>query len=571
MKGDGNGSLYPRMRRFIHVIALLVLESTLALAPERRTSRLSRIITQQPAKQYRRLADDASNELVRYREVAADRPTETLTDIPPSATAPQKPKIVVLGASGKVGRLVVRQLLESNLDATIVAFCRDYDKACRVLYDDLLVLASNPMKRGPKLEIVHGDLVAPEELPGYRDKEYDNWLERAESAAKFFKTSVSDYDDDDEVDSSNEALEDAIRGCTAIISCVGSVRPTNIWTDLLSRPFLRLLRKDVSSWCNDCRHPFYVHFASTRKALAFAEREQLRREAAAADADDTTKPSTPVPRIRFVRISDLCVAQQPWHLIPVLTNAMHSMVFRYQDMAEKILEASNVIETVVLRPGDLVDEERDVNTTSLQVGVDGSVPGPARVGRDDVAALAVAAALFDSQRTTSEDDKSDSDPAFHYTLAARWAGQNLDPYPAQGVMSDGLPTAQLCLQSALRTIGRQEKRERRHQKKKEQAYPESILRFARSLPTVNRKSKPYGICVAIPVYLMLSMMAKSFFLAALPYVPGRSWMIPMMNRATNILAAFGALVLRHAISMTSRLPTVLSWLPSRASQKYISF
>lgn len=26
------------------------------------------------------------------------------------------------------GRLVVRQLLESNLDATIVAFVRDYDK-----------------------------------------------------------------------------------------------------------------------------------------------------------------------------------------------------------------------------------------------------------------------------------------------------------------------------------------------------------------------------------------------------------------------------------------------------------
>ena len=45
----------------------------------------------------------------------------------------------------------------------------------------------------------------------------------------------------------------------------------------------------------------------------------------------------------------------------------------------------------------LADDERDVSTTTLQVSVDGHVPEPARVGGEDVAALAVEAALFDSK------------------------------------------------------------------------------------------------------------------------------------------------------------------------------
>jgi hypothetical protein len=62
------------------------------------------------------------------RRLSTDRPTLSRTEVVGPPIVPSKPKIVVLGASGKVGRLVVQQLLESNVDMTVVAFVRDYDK-----------------------------------------------------------------------------------------------------------------------------------------------------------------------------------------------------------------------------------------------------------------------------------------------------------------------------------------------------------------------------------------------------------------------------------------------------------
>ena len=57
-------------------------------------------------------------------------------------TSPAKPKIVILDASGKIGRLVVKQLLEmKSIDMTVVALVHDYDEAVQVLYDDLVVIA----------------------------------------------------------------------------------------------------------------------------------------------------------------------------------------------------------------------------------------------------------------------------------------------------------------------------------------------------------------------------------------------------------------------------------------------
>jgi hypothetical protein len=270
-----------------------------------------------------------------------------------------------LGATGKIGRSVVKQLLEmKSIDMTVVALVRDYDKAVQVLYDDFVV-ASKGNKKGPQLQIVEGNLVPPEELPGFVEntEEEDLWLETAQSAANFYGTRTEEYDNRDMLPDVNEALEEAIKDCTTVISCVGSVRPTNLWTDILARPFWRLLRSDVSRWCQDGRHPYYVHYVSTRKALGFAEREQLRREAAASaiaeEAEDVVETkSISVPKIRFIRISDLCVGHKPWGFVPLITNVFQSVIFRYQEMAEQLLDQSTMVETVVLRPGDLVDEER---------------------------------------------------------------------------------------------------------------------------------------------------------------------------------------------------------------------
>ena len=299
---------------------------------------------------------------------STDRPTETLLGVDPPGISPSSPKIVVLGATGRVGRLVVRQLLEMDSsameDMTVVAFVRDYDKAIRVLYDDIVYAkANNHKRRGPKLQIMEGNLVPPEELPGFEPEESDDekeWRKTADSAAKYFGNKVQDYDNRELLPDINESLEEALKGCTTVISCLGAIRPTNLWTDLLERPFWRILRADVSRWCEDGRHPYYVHFMSTRKVLGYVEREQIRREAAAATLAEDENDSSPisVPKIRFIRISDLSVGQKPWHLVPLMTNVVQSVIFRYHEMADQLLEASSRVETIVLRPGDLVDDER---------------------------------------------------------------------------------------------------------------------------------------------------------------------------------------------------------------------
>lgn len=300
------------------------------------------------------------------RQRSTDRPTQTVFGEEGPEVSPSKPKIVVLGATGRTGRLVVRQLLEKeSVDMTIVAFVRDYDKAIRVLYDDILVARAN--KKGPELQIVEGDLVPPEELPGFCAENTEDeqvWREAADSAARYFGNKIGDYDNRELLPDINESLEEALKGCTTVISCLGSFRPTNLWTDVLARPFWRILRPDVSGWCNDSRHPYYVHYTSTRKALGCAEREQRRREAAAAalaensKGDDESGQEVSVPRIRFIRISDLACSQRPWYFVPLVTNVVQSVVFRYHEMAEQLLGSSNLVETVVLRPGDLVDDER---------------------------------------------------------------------------------------------------------------------------------------------------------------------------------------------------------------------
>lgn len=292
------------------------------------------------------------------KEKQVQRPTMTEVETQGPSTTPGKPKIVVLGASGKIGRLVVQQLMEMpNLDATIVAFVRDYDKACRVFYDDVLVPRTQS-RRGPQLQIVVGNLVPPEDLPGFVDQEEVFWEETAKSASRFYKTKLRDYDNRELLPDTNESLEDAIKGCTTVISCVGAVRPTNIWTDYIQIPVWRLFRKDVSGWCRDERHPYYIHYLSTKKALAIAESEQRRRDTAVEDQGKDGDETPAADRIRFIRISDLCLSKEAWSFIPVVTNVIQSMVFRYQDMAERLLEQSTAVDTVILRPGDLTDEER---------------------------------------------------------------------------------------------------------------------------------------------------------------------------------------------------------------------
>jgi hypothetical protein len=524
----------------------------------------------------------------------ADRPTQTSFESLGPKSIPSKPKIVVLGATGKIGRQVVKQLLElKGVDMTVVAFVRDYDKAIKVLYDDHLVPPGGDVsygsKRGPKLQIVEGNLVPPEELPGYvvEDTEDEQlWKEKAESASKFYGTKMKDYDNREMLPDINEALEEAIRDATTIISCVGSLRPTNLWTDVLSRPFVRLLKADVSGWCQDANHPYYVHYASTRKALGYAEREQRRREAAAitlAEAEGLDLNEIYVPKIRFIRISDLCVGHNPWDIVPLGTNIFQSVVFRYQEMAERILQESSAVETVILRPGDLVDDERDVSTISVQVSATGSVPTPARIGREDVATLAVASATFATQNRTDENGRhSRSNEPFHYTFACRWVGQELDPYPAQGRKRDGHPDASVAFSRSLRDIQRKENLAERRKlhlgihgngKASKRLHTSSstsreiITSMAQKLERrrlYNPRSKPHGICTAVAIYMFLALTIKTILLPSLLYIPGgEEYVLPALQKINRWTAA----------GYSSLLDRLVSNLPKLVRRKkvYISF
>jgi hypothetical protein len=521
--------------------------------------------------------------LRRHQRPTADRPTQTSFDSLGPKSIPSKPKIVVLGATGKVGRLVVKQLLElKGTDMTVVAFVRNYDKAIKVLYDDFLVAPGDDIgqnnKRGPKLQIVEGELVPPEELPGYEVKDTEDeqiWVETAESASKFYGNNIKDYDNRELLPDINEALEDAIRDSTTIISCVGSVRPTKIWTDVLSRPFVRLLKADVSDWCQDGNHPYYVHYASTRKALGYAEREQRRREAAAitfAEAEGLELKDIHVPKIRFIRISDLCVDYSPWDIVCLATNIIYSVTFRYQDMAERILQESNVVDTVIIRPGDLVDDERDVNVTSVQVSASGSVPSPAQIGREDVATLAVASATFATQNLTDENGKQLTlNQPFHYTFACRWVGQGLDPYPSQGRRQEGHPDAGVAFRRSLRDVQRKErlkKRTKSYQRIDDSSsYREMITRMAHKVEHRRhsiQRSKPYGICTAVAIYVFLALTIKTIILPYLPYIPGGTvYMLPVLQRMNHLFTAIHGFLLERLVSI---LPNLV-----KRKKMYISF
>jgi hypothetical protein len=91
-------------------------------------------------------------------------------------------------------------------------------------------------------------------------------------------------------------------------------------------------------------------------------------------------------------------------------------------------------------------------------------------------------------------------------------------------MNDGHPNANICLQEALRTLQRQKKRKTVLHLKKAKTYPESVLRITQHLTTTPRKIKPYGICVAVPVYI--------------PYIPGTTMqkLVGQINHATATVA-----------------------------------
>lgn len=265
-------------------------------------------------------------------------------------------------------------------DITVVAFVRNYERACEVLYDELLMERN---EKGPKLQLVVTDLVPKSLVAGYispSDEDDEDDKEYAVSASRFYKNGMKDYDfqssKEDDASDLNPYLQlkDAITNATAIISTIGTVRSTIPFADYLFQPWRIFM--SVGNWCTDSTHPYYVNYMVHKKVLEYCEEAQRsrnrerrvwqnteRRRGAKNAIHDQNGGETGsyiegVEKIRIVRISDHCLANPAWDIVNVMTNIVRSMVFRYQEKCEKLLSSSNLVDSFILRPGDLVDDQR---------------------------------------------------------------------------------------------------------------------------------------------------------------------------------------------------------------------
>jgi hypothetical protein len=563
-------------------------------------------------------------------DVEIDRPT--VTEAIPSvgeSTDGRRPKIVVFGASGKIGRRVLGGLLSSGEDIDVVAYVRDRERLVNAMYDDVDIVIGNLVnggKRGgekgnmgndsvgPRLRIVVGDAVSRRDV--CRTKNIEGRNAGGEDSSTLLRRWWStltrrrraDHDDgnaidrdvgcedafDDRDDDDDDALSDAITGASVLISCLGTNRATNFWTDYLRVPLLRTLRgKEVGRWCKDPKHPYYVNYLSTKRILEGAEKEQRRRDAileferekemlegrlkrgrdrargmkedddgeeeegfedeiasvlrkkrnhvvradrrrrrddhhrannardAVALPMDGELPS-PTDRVKFIRISHLMVGRSPFRIRHCLTNALWSQVSRYEVMGEMLMEESALVDTIVLRPGDVTDEERNRNNTSLQLCIDGTVPSPSLIGRDDVADLAIVAALTrtssrrrairaasDLGSIISDDAEAPPNrPAHHWTWAMRWTGQHL--IPPQGLRPDGFADAATCFVGAVKEQAALDRKRRSREKYLESYHGgREVMRLIRW----RRRIKPFirGMAVSIPVYLIMGMFSWYLF------------------------------------------------------------
>lgn len=330
--------------------------------------------------------------------------------------------VLVVGATGKVGRRVVSQLLSpsSSTKTTpprpVRALVRNTTKANELFDFQSTSYGSTSTASPSDLELIHCDL--------------------------------SIYDDPQTV----EILNKAIQGCDAIISVSGTFRFSKL-SDFL--PW-RLFQHDASKWCTDRTHPYYVNYMAQKLLVELAEKHNVKR---------------------MVRLTGLSVGFSPFNPVSALFSGLLSMTSRYHFLAEECFRNSKV-QSIILRPGGLAEEERDVETTSLQIDPSGNLPPPGRVGRTDVAALAVAA--VDPYVLTSS--KS-------YTLGVRWVGEGVKPRP-QGTKEEGCKDAAECM------------------KKLSEETTASTTDVCDATAEHSKKMKPYGVAVAVYFYTVLALSIK---------------------------------------------------------------
>jgi nucleoside-diphosphate-sugar epimerase len=277
---------------------------------------------------------------------------------PTSHPSSNKP-VLVVGATGRVGRLLVEQLLDRG--RPVRALVRSSTKAEEIF------------EQNENLEIIVADVA--------------------------------------ETDKYKRVLDEAVKGCGAVLSVMGAVR-FSAWTDFL--PW-RLLNMNVTGWA-ESDHPYYGNFVGQRSLVELSEKHGVGR---------------------FVRLTGLGLAYSAFSPFSILlSNALLSCKNRWHVRCEQVVINSKV-PYVILRPGGLTDQERNTDAFNIQVEPSGKLPFPGRIGRADVAALCIAA-------------MEELPPDKSYTLACRWCGSGMTPGP-QGTKEDGSPTAAECMKQLVKS------------------------------------------------------------------------------------------------------------------------
>lgn len=174
-----------------------------------------------------------------------------------------------------------------------------------------------------------------------------------------------------------------------------------------------------------------------------------------------------------------------------------------------------------------------------------------------MAALVVAAALKPYDNSTEP---------FHYTVAMRWVGPQMGPYPQQGIRTQGAKDPAAALTRAFKMVKReasQEERRRRTKARMKHKKGQKMLPTPTYTSSAGLKTKPYGVCVAVPLYFFLTIFFKAILRPIVSYVPGlANYIKAAEDGMTKVAAAALSFVWIY-------LKKLLPWMVQR--KRYISF
>lgn len=247
-----------------------------------------------------------------------------------------------------------------------------------------------------------------------------------------------------------DTMRAAVQGADALISVSGVSRFSK-FTDWIF-PWRNTFFFPGKTTPNDRQHPYYANYLAQQKLIELLQEQN--------------KNAT------FVRLTGLALAYPAFHPISLLFNTLLSISNRYNTLCEQALYDSQ-LNYVVLRPGGLSDQQRNITSTNIQIDASGKLPLPGRIGRQDLASLAVGAALLPPSNAGRR----------QCTVACRWCGE-VAPRP-QGSMSDGYPTAQECWNQ--------------------------VVSSTASTPQQRPKMKPYRVAVSIVVYSFFYLASKTLW------------------------------------------------------------